>query len=216
MGALIGCCIFGFFLILLGVFFMKSQKKVVAILEFIVGGLFLVAGILVIVLSVPSQKQRKCENYLYSQFKTDYKKAAKICNIPYTLEDDVRKGAYDDIIFLTNTTVLYVNNIRKNKNELIDGFNVYVSGKKTNGLYDDRSYALALVCAVEGFSDMQKSSEFINAVLALPIGKYIEGESGFKYSHGLQDEDSIGFNISKIFTSWEEIVDKINTKGSEN
>ncbi len=212
MGALIGCCIFGFFLILLGIFFMKSQKKSIAILEFIVGGLFLVAGILAIVLSVPSQKQRKCENYLYSQFKTDYKKAAKICNIPYTLEDDVRKGAYDDIIFLTNTTVLYVNNIRKNKNELIDGFNIYVSGKKTNGLYDDRNYALAVVCAVEEFSNMQEASEFINSALNLTIDKCIEGKSGFKYSHGLQDEDSIGFNISKTFITWEEAVKNANEK----
>ena len=157
MGALIGCCIFGFFLILLGVFFMKSQKKVVAILEFIVGGLFLVAGIVAITLSVPSQKKSKSDNYRYSQFKSDYKKATKICNIPYTLEDDVRKGEYDDIIFLTDNTVLYVNNIRKNKNELIDGFNVSVSGKKTNGFYDDRNYALAVVCALEGFSNIQEA-----------------------------------------------------------
>ena len=212
MGALICCCIFGFFLILLGVFFMKSQKKGIAILEFIVGGLFLVAGILAIVLSVPSQKQRKCENYLYSQFKSDYKKATKICNIPYTLEDDVRKGEYNDIIFLTDTTVLYVNNIRKNKNELIDGFNVSVSGKKTNGFYDDRNYALAVVCAVEGFSNMQEASEFINSALNLTIDKCIEGKSGFKYSHGLQDDKGISFNISKVFVSWEEAVKKANEK----
>lgn len=212
MGALIGCCIFGSFLILLGVFFMKSQKKGIAILEFIVGGLFLVAGIVAITLSVPSQKKSKSDNYRYSQFKTDYKKATKICNIPYTLEDDVRKGEYNDIIFLTDTTVLYVNNIRKNKNELIDGFNVSVSGKKTNGFYDDRNYALAVVCAVEGFSNMQEASEFINSALTLPIGKCIEGKSGFKYSHGLQDENGIGFNISKTFITWEEAVKKANEK----
>lgn len=209
MGALIGCCIFGFFLILLGVFFMKSQKKVVAILEFIVGGLFLVAGIFAIVISVPSQKQRKCENYLYSQFKTDYKKAAKICNIPYTLEKDERDG----IVFLTDTTILYVSKNKKNK---IDGLNVSVSGKKTNGLYDDRNYALAVVCAVEGFSTSNEASKFIDSVLDLPLDKYIEGKSGFKYSHGLQSENVIGFNINKFFLTWEEIVDKINTKGSEN
>lgn len=121
---------FWIFLNSVGRILYEISKKGIAILKFIVGGLFLVAGIVAITLSVPSQKKSKSDNYRYSQFKTDYKKAAKICNIPYTLEDDVRKGEYDDIIFLTDNTVLYVNNIRKNKNELIDGFNVSVSGKK--------------------------------------------------------------------------------------
>ncbi|WP_147613929.1 hypothetical protein [Treponema pectinovorum] len=212
MGSLIACCVFGIFIILLGLFFMKSQKKDVAIITFIGGGLFLVAGIVAITLSIPSQKKSKSDNYRYSQFKSDYKRATKICNIPYTLENDVRKGEYNDIIFLTDTTVLYVNNIRKNKNELIDSFNVSVSGKKTNGFYDDSNYALAVVCAVEGFSSIQEASEFINAALNLPIGKYIEGKSGFKYSHGLQDDNGIGFNISKVFMTWDEVIEKINNE----
>lgn len=44
------------------------------------------------------------------------------------------------------------------------------------------------------------------------MNKYIEGKSKYKYSHGLQDESAIGFNISKTFMTWEESVKKANEK----
>lgn len=203
MGTLIGCCIFGFFLILIGFLFLKSEKKGLAIFQFIAGGLFAVAGIAAIFIAV---NQPKSESYTFSQFKSDYKKAAKVCNIPYTLEDDVRQ---ETIYFLTNTTTLY---IKKNKQKEIDGFYVSLSGNKTDEFFDDSNYALAVVCAIEDFDNPNDALEFINSVLNLPMNKYIEGKSKYKYSHGLQDESAIGFNISKTFMTWEESVKKANEK----
>ncbi len=203
MGTLIGCCIFGFFLISIGFLFLKSEKKGLAIFQFIAGGLFAVAGIAAIFIAV---NQPKSESYTFSQFKSDYKKAAKVCNIPYTLEDDVRQ---ETIYFLTNTTTLYIN---KNKQKEIDGFYVSLSGNKTDEFFDDSNYALAVVCAIEDFDNPNDALEFINSVLNLPMNKYIEGKSKYKYSHGLQDESAIGFNISKTFMTWEESVKKANEK----
>ena len=204
MGALIGCCIFGFFLILLGIFFLKLQKKGLAIFELIAGGLFFVAGIFAIALSA---RQPKSEEYTFSKFKSDYKKAAKICGVPYTLETDVRKGDASTVVFLTDTTTLY---ITENKYKKIDGFNVSVSGSKTGGFLDDGNYALAVVCAVEGFGSPDEAAQFINSVLDLPADTYMTGKSKYKYSHGIQDSNGIEFNISKTFMTWEEAVKKAN------
>lgn len=203
MGTLIGCCIFGLCLVLLGIWFLKLNKRGFAIFQFIAGGLFSIAGIAAIALSA---KQPKSEQYTFSQFKSDYKKAVKICGIPYTLEQDVRQGS---IFFLTDATVLY---ITENKYKKIDGFNVSISGSKTDGFFDDSNYALAVVCAVEELKTPNEAADFINAVLDLPLDKYITGKSGFKYSHGLQDENSIGFNISKKFMTFEEAVKQVNQK----
>ena len=46
----------------------------------------------------------------------------------------------------------------------------------------------------------------------LTLDKYIAGKSGYKYSHGIQSENVIGFNISKTFQTWDEIVEKANKK----
>jgi hypothetical protein len=200
MGALIGTCVFGLVLFLTGFLFLKLQKKGVAIFEFIAGGLFLVAGVLAIILSA---NQAKSEHYKFSQFKSDYKRAAKICEVPYTLENDVRQNIY----FLTNTTILY---ITENKIHEITGFNVSISGNKTDGFFDDSNYALAVVCAVEDLKTPNEAADFINTVLDLPLDKYITGKSGFKYSHGLQAENTIGFNISKTFMTWDGVVKKAN------
>lgn len=200
MGALIGCCIFGIFIILMGVFFLKQQKKKMAIFQFLSGGLFFILGLVAILISA---NQTNSQHYTYSKFKSDYKKAVKVCNVPYTLEKDLRKGANGYIAFLTDTTVLH---ITENKNKEIDGFNVSISGNKTDGFFDDSNYAIAVVCAIEDFDNPNDALDFINSVLDLPMDKYITGKSKYKYSHGLQDENSIGFNISKNFMTWGEAV----------
>lgn len=206
MGALIGCCTFGLVLLLIGFWNLKLKKKGLAIFEFIAGGLFLIAGIFVIAGFV---SQPKSENYTFSQFKSDYKKAAKICNIPYTLESNVRNGSGQTIVFLTDTTVLY---ITEDKHKKIDRINVSVSGSKTSGFFDNSNYALAVVCAIEDFDNPDDALDFLNSVLDLPTDKYITGKSNYKYSHGIQDENSIGFNISRTFMTWEEAVKKANQK----
>ena len=209
MGALIGSCIFGLVLIIVGIVFLKLQRKREAIIEFIAGGFFLILGLFAIILSIPKTHQLKYEHYLYSQFKIDYKQAAKICKIPYTLEKDTRKGAVENLFFLTNTTTLYIN---ENKNKEIESFNISISGNKTEGVFDDSIYAIAIICAIEGFKEPNEAIGFINNVLNLPLDKYIAGKSGYKYSHGIQSENVIGFNISKTFQIWDEIVEKANKK----
>lgn len=202
MGALIGCCIFGLALLSLGFLFLKQQKKGCAVIEFIAGGLFLVGGIFAITLYA---NEPKSEHYTFSMFKSDYKKAAKVCKIPYTLEDDVRQGAKDTIYFPSDCTTLY---ITQNKDKEISSFFFILNRNKTSGYFDDTSYALAVVCAIEGFDSPDKALEFLNSVLDLPIGKYIKEKSGYKYFHGLQDENVIGFNISKTFMTSEEAIKK--------
>lgn len=164
----------------------------------------MIAGVVAIILSA---NQLKSEHYTFSKFQSDYKKASKICTVPYTLENDVRQNIY----FLTDTTILY---ITENKVHEITGFNVSISGDKTDGFFDDSNYALAVVCAVEELKTPNEAADFINTVLDLPLDKYITGKSGFKYSHGLQDENSIGFNISKKFMTFEEAVKQANSDAS--
>lgn len=65
MGALIGCCIFGIFIILIGVFFLKQQKKKMAIFQFLSGGLFLISGLVAILISA---NQTNSQHYTYSKF----------------------------------------------------------------------------------------------------------------------------------------------------
>lgn len=204
MGALIGCCVFGLVLLSLGFLFLRLQKKSGAIIEFVAGGLFLAGGIFAITVYA---NEPKSEHYTFSMFKSDYKKAAKVCKIPYTLEDDVRQGAKDTIYFPSDYTVLY---ITPNNNKEISSFSFTLFRNKTTRTFDDSNYALAVVCAVEGFDSPDKALEFLNSALDLPIGEYIKGKSGYKYFHGLQDEDSIGFNISKTFMTSEEVIKKIN------
>lgn len=119
----------------------------------------------------------------------------------------MQNAAADLFPRFTDTTVLY---ITENKIHEITGFNVSISGNKTDGFFDDSNYALAVVCAVEDLKTPNEAADFINSVLDLPLDKYITGKSGFKYSHGLQTESTIGFNISKTFMTWDEAVKKAN------
>ena len=68
-----------------------------------------------------------------------------------------------------------------------------ISGNKTNGYFDDDIYAISVVCAVENMKTPKEALAFLQSVLNLPIGEYIQAKSGYYYFHFLQDERGMGY-----------------------
>ena len=193
MGTAICCTLLGLIIVVFGILCIKWKSRIGAIIGLLFGAFVLLGGILMLSEELPKTWKPKTEWYTLSDFKKDYEKAAKLCKIPNTMNSShIKKldALYNRVVNMTKTSQLY---IKIGKNDAIEELWATIGGNKTNGYFDDDIYAISVVCAVENLKSTKEALDFLQSVLNLPIGEYIQAKSGYYYFHFLQDERGLGY-----------------------
>jgi len=147
---------------------------------------------LIAVTILPATAQSK--GLSYPEFKQRFQVGALQHRVPFTLADSLiqeGKTAASMQVFFTSDTDMMI--YMEPKTHEIREITVTVSGKKSNGVFNDLGYALAVLWALENYETTSNSEKLMKALFDLPVGSKMARDSGFRYSHPQGSDQTISF-----------------------